>query len=320
MHCLDTKVTIIIGSYNHSLFISRAFQGIREQTYEDLSLIVFDDASADSSTSIIKEELKSLSIPTIFLENEDNLGLCRSLNEALRHTHAEYIMYQSADDWIDATAVESRVSSLEYAGDEVALCYGDARMVDQDGNDLGETFLERRLAGIRPPQGNIFSDIISTNFMLPLSTMIRRSAIESVGNFDESMLTEDHDMWMRIASKFQACYLDAHDCAYRQLKHSLTERAFTGHRKRSRKDHLRSLKKVLNIDPRVDKVIVESLQHYAITGYCDGIPPVDIISELEFVQRHMFNWHAAAYLLAARLRVPGQVLMHVRNVTRRGRA
>jgi GT2 family glycosyltransferase len=57
--------------------------------------------------------------------------------------------------------------------------------------------------------GRIFEDILLQRFYIPaLSVLIRREVFDLVGGFDENLLIEDWDMWLKIANRFEIAYLN----------------------------------------------------------------------------------------------------------------
>ena len=47
------RVSIIIPSYNHERFVSRAIESALAQTYQDFEIVITDDASTDGSVDIL---------------------------------------------------------------------------------------------------------------------------------------------------------------------------------------------------------------------------------------------------------------------------
>ena len=48
-------VSVLMTSYNHEIFIREAIESVLAQSFTDLELVIVDDASTDSSFSIIEE-------------------------------------------------------------------------------------------------------------------------------------------------------------------------------------------------------------------------------------------------------------------------
>ena len=57
-------VSVVIASYNHEKFISDSIESVLGQDFEDLELIIVDDASTDTSRPV---SYTHLTLPTILL-------------------------------------------------------------------------------------------------------------------------------------------------------------------------------------------------------------------------------------------------------------
>ena len=47
------KVSVIVPSYNHDVFVAAAIQSVQAQTYQDFEIIVTDDGSRDTTVDVI---------------------------------------------------------------------------------------------------------------------------------------------------------------------------------------------------------------------------------------------------------------------------
>ena len=89
-------VSVIMGVYNDSKTLEAAIDSILNQSFQDLELIICDDASTDK-TPLVFEKYRSHP-KIVLLKNEKNLGLAESLNRCLALARGEYIARQDADD------------------------------------------------------------------------------------------------------------------------------------------------------------------------------------------------------------------------------
>ena len=128
-----------------------------------------------------------------------NVGLCRTLNEALREVTGEYVTIGSADDFMAPQRLERLVSVLDAAPPEVGLVYSGVRLIDQTGRPL-ETYLTEPGSA---PTGWIFTRELARPTILTPSVMVRRSVFDQVGAFNEDDIVEDYDMWLRIARSYR---------------------------------------------------------------------------------------------------------------------
>ncbi|MBZ9570442.1 glycosyltransferase [Methanobrevibacter sp. TMH8] len=105
---MNFKISIIMPIHNVEEYIQKAFLSIQSQTFgfENLEVIMVDDASTDSSGKIIDEYAKNYSNCFAFhLENNTgSAGIPR--NVAISHASSPYIMFLDPDDYYENNACE----------------------------------------------------------------------------------------------------------------------------------------------------------------------------------------------------------------------
>ena len=107
-------VSIGLPVYNGERWIATALQSLLGQTYDNLEIVVCDNASTDRTPAICREYAER--DPRVrYFRNERNLGtrgpggnFCRVLS----HATGQYFMWASADDWRDASVVELCVEAF----------------------------------------------------------------------------------------------------------------------------------------------------------------------------------------------------------------
>ena len=124
-----SRLDIILPFYNGSKFIEELLKSIQENDIGDLKIkfIIVNDASSESETKFLKSVL-----PTnhIYIENEKNLGVIRSVEIGLKASTSEYTMLSDQDDvWLPNKIKNSlrRLQSIEQDGP--ALVYTDLEIV-----------------------------------------------------------------------------------------------------------------------------------------------------------------------------------------------
>jgi len=73
----EPLVTFALFAYNQGKYIRQAVEGALAQTYENLEIIISDDASPDKTFEIMQELVRDYSGPhkIILNRNERNLGI-----------------------------------------------------------------------------------------------------------------------------------------------------------------------------------------------------------------------------------------------------
>jgi len=191
------------------------------QTYEATELIIMDDASTDDSVRIIREWIAERGLRGRVIAHEKNVGVCATLNEALSHATGKYVSMVSTDDVWEADKLERQVPLMEAAPDDVAVLYSDAWRMDETGAPLPGLFIEAHRQFDTMPSGMIFPVMWEGNFIPAMSTLIRRSCLEAVGNYDERLTYEDWDMWLRLSEVYSFLYSPFPSATYRLVSNSL---------------------------------------------------------------------------------------------------
>lgn len=103
-------VSVVMPVFNAEKYLFEALSSIVNQSYQNLEIIVVDDASTDSSVSIVE----SFSDTRIKLfKNESNLKIVKTLNFALTKVNGEYIARMDADDISHPERIRKQVEFLE---------------------------------------------------------------------------------------------------------------------------------------------------------------------------------------------------------------
>ena len=103
-------VSVLIPVYNTEKYIKESLDSIISQTYTNLEIIVVDDASTDSTYSI----LSTYTDPRLKLyRNKTNLYIAENRNKAISYATGKYIVWQDADDISLPIRVETLVSFME---------------------------------------------------------------------------------------------------------------------------------------------------------------------------------------------------------------
>lgn len=90
---------------NAADLISRALQSCIHQTYKNLEVIVFDDASTDNTIEVVKS-FSACDARIKLISNDDRLGFTRSMSAALQHASGEFVQLLNHDDWLAQNYIE----------------------------------------------------------------------------------------------------------------------------------------------------------------------------------------------------------------------
>lgn len=215
-------VTVIAVCYNHSAYVTECLDSIQAQTINNYELLIFDDCSSDNSVAVINDWVRRNKITCQFVAHEKNIGLCRTLNEALGIARGRYVCIVATDDVWEPEKLELQTEVLEAAGQNTAVAFSDAYTISADGT-LRPGAINDYYRGLwgEIPRGNVFEKLFVGCFVPAPTAMIRRATFDVIGFYDEDLAYEDWDMWLRIARQYHFAYLDRKLARYRVLETSM---------------------------------------------------------------------------------------------------
>lgn len=101
---MSPKVSVIVPVYKAEKYLNRCVDSIRNQTLEDIEIILVDDESPDNSPAICDEYAQT--DPRIKVIHKTNAGAGMARNSALEIATGEFVGFTDADDYIDSEMFE----------------------------------------------------------------------------------------------------------------------------------------------------------------------------------------------------------------------
>ncbi len=193
-------VSVIVPTYNRPDRLRTALESLHRQDYRDFEVIVVNDGTTPVDTVVAEMNGGE----RIILVNHDrNRGLAASRNTGLRLAKGTYVAYLDDDDRFLPDHLATLVKFLERGTHQVV--YSDAwRVMEQEvDGTIRETGRDR-------PHSVDFAAarLFVENYIPVLCLMHRRSCLEEVGLFDESLFVhEDWDLWIRLATHFAFAHI-----------------------------------------------------------------------------------------------------------------
>jgi glycosyltransferase involved in cell wall biosynthesis len=190
-------LSVIIPAFNAARFLPNALASVAEQNYpaDRIETIVIDDGSNDDTLAVAQNFEKQMSGLQVF--NQPNQGVSAARNLGILVSSGELIAFLDADDrWLpDKLAAQVEIFRQEPT---VGLVHCGFVFVDQDGAPLPDWPRRSRL-----DQGDVLLEFLCDFFLITSAVMVRRTVLEHVGGFDESMkVGEDNELFLRIVSAF----------------------------------------------------------------------------------------------------------------------
>lgn len=128
---MNNICTILLISYNHASYIRHAIESVLEQkTNYPFVIHVFDDASTDGSSDIIREYAKKYPDKIIPFIAEQNKGAQGNIWAAYKSVKTKYCALLECDDyWCDENKLELQIKALENHP-ECSFCACNTRIIN----------------------------------------------------------------------------------------------------------------------------------------------------------------------------------------------
>lgn len=119
---MNTKVSIIIPTYNRSELLLETLESVGRQSYEDWECIIIDDGSIDNTKQVVSQ-LVSKDSRFQFFEKPENYckGASGSRNYGFELSKGKYIQWLDDDDLISENKIELQVIKLESSNNSNAI-------------------------------------------------------------------------------------------------------------------------------------------------------------------------------------------------------
>jgi glycosyltransferase involved in cell wall biosynthesis len=192
----NPTVSVIIPTYNRAEILTRSVKSVLNQTFEDIEVIVVDDASEDHTGCVIGD-LNDDRIK--YVRHQENQHVSAARNTGIELAKGEYIAFLDDDDcWLPGK-LEQQVSAIKNQPDiGMVYCW---MSYQRDGEELREYAPALR--------GDIFAETLVGQPIGNVSTLlVRSSVIEEVGGFDEGLARgNDGDFIRRVAKSYNIDYV-----------------------------------------------------------------------------------------------------------------
>lgn len=226
------KVSVIIPVRNCRQYIVEAIDSILAQDFSNFEIIVVDDGSDDFDYKTLESR-----DPRIMVFRQDGKGVSSARNHGIERCKGEFIAFLDADDvWLPGK-LTAQIMHMQ-AKPNTGVVFG--RYIRWSANSDGtfappsDFYNQMKMSREIDParSGWIYSKLLLGLLVGMNTAVVRRSTIDSVGGFNESMTHgEDYDFWLRCSRVAEMDSLHADVALYRMHPQSAMH-------KLTRVDHL----------------------------------------------------------------------------------
>lgn len=184
---MNDLVSIVIPCYNDEQYVCDAIASAREQTYQNVEIIVVDDGSTDASC----ERVSEIDDSRVKLIRSENHGACHARNLGLARACGDYIQFLDADDLLDPEKISIQLDLLKKHVHSLVYCWH--RIVDFEG--LADPFQWNRKDDPSDPVAFMLRQDLPTP-----APLHRKEVLEKTGGWLDSMpCAQDREFHLRLA-------------------------------------------------------------------------------------------------------------------------
>lgn len=190
-------VSVVIPLFNAVDLIRDTVGTVLSQTWKDCELIVIDDGSTDGSGAVVRgfgDRVRYYAY--------ENGGVAKARNRGIALARGRYLALLDHDDLWAPTKLEQQVAVLERRP-EVGLVTTGIAHLERDGTPKRDY--------PTGPSSRFYQLFVKGFGPTPSTVMIRRTAIEQAGGFDERFSSagmDDHELWPRLADICEFALVD----------------------------------------------------------------------------------------------------------------
>ena len=212
------SVSICIPAYNAEETVVATIQSVLNQTYQNLEILVVDNASTDNTLSLL-QQINDSRIK--IYRNERNIGGEQNWSQCIGLASGEYIAIFHADDLYLPNMVEKQVQAFQ-DNPSVGAVFTLASLINDRDEVIGDSKLpsELRGKGIYYLPEIFLSILRNGNFLICPNCMVRGKLYKELTPFDYDRFRThaDLDMWLRILEKCPIAIIEEKLMSYRLSK------------------------------------------------------------------------------------------------------
>jgi glycosyltransferase involved in cell wall biosynthesis len=241
-------VTVVLPVHNGERYIREAIDSCLKQTYDNIEILVVNDASTDNTKNILDEYGEKIRV--LDIEKQTSLGAV--LNIGIRASKGSYIARIDADDIMHPTRIEKQVELLEREKD-IVVVGGQVDIIDGDGNITGEREYALEDRDIRR------TFFWSQPFAHPATTF-RKNVASDVGLYPEDLpKVEDVDFFFKMSTRGKFANVEEKVLKYRVTFNTESQAKMVDHFWRTNVVRKEIVKK-LGIKPNLRQFVLWKLE------------------------------------------------------------
>lgn len=202
-------VSIVMAINSDNEYLEQAINSILTQSYDNFEFIIVANGCADS----LWEKLKKFDDDRIKLHRLTLTGFVFALNYGISVSLGKYIARMDADDISFPDRIAIQVDYLE-SNPSITLVSTACQFINESNK-----ILENRKFKIVVENKDIRSHLPFRNPILHAAMMVRKEALIKVGGYKYGLMSEDHELFLRMARDKTVIFANLDKVLYLYRRH-----------------------------------------------------------------------------------------------------
>ena len=186
-------ISIVIPTFNHANYLSKALQSVIHQTYTNWEAIVIDNHSTDDTSKVIN---KFNDHRINYLKIQNNGVIAKSRNIGIKSAKGDWVAFLDSDDlWTN----DKLKTCIESINNQVDLIYHDLEVTSKR-----RSFFKGKMTITRQLKKPVLIDLlVNGNAISNSSVIVRKKILTKIGLMDEKkelIAAEDYNTWLKISN------------------------------------------------------------------------------------------------------------------------
>lgn len=199
---MNNTVTVLIPTYKRPLKLKRAIESVLAQTYADLIVIVFDNASEDETTDVVNAIMQTDNRVEYFRHHQ-NIGMNANFNFAVSKVETPFFTMLTDDDYQLPNYLQDAMIGFEkYPKIDCSIV--SAPTILESGEVLGNQVESWPKEGLYEP-GEAMSELISGRHPILTACIFRKNLKEVIYFEDKFSAISDLPVLAKILTNYSIC-------------------------------------------------------------------------------------------------------------------
>ena len=197
-----TDISVIVPTYNSSLFISKTLKSIINQTLKPYEVIIIDDGSTDNTKEKILSIISQNKNINIKLISGLHAGPGSARNIGIKSAKSKWIAFLDSDDLWFKEKLKIVSKSIKENVDYTFFCHNEKTF------QFGKPAIVLDYSKKYNPKKKLSKQLYKNNLFSTSAVVCLRDDLIKVGGFDENLSSaQDYDLWLKMSQHIKPFFI-----------------------------------------------------------------------------------------------------------------